>query len=291
MKHLCFLLTCAALVCVVGCAGRSEAPKADVAAAGTTAGKSPEVPSVAAQSVKIEAVDAVAVDGWDDAAEVAVSDPMETVNRGTFWLNHQLYQFVLKPVANTYKFLLPELVRRGVHNAYENVRFPVRLVNHTLQARLDRAAMEMGKFLINTTAGAGGLMTPAEKIPALARVPKTDTGQTLAKWGLGHGAYLVVPVFGPSSTRDAVGLAGDTALNPVSWLGIVFGGAAWTLAVTTPAGVRSLPDQMDHYDTVTKTALDRYLATRTAYIQHRDAATKRDASAPQSDAESEPASR
>jgi len=270
MKSFCPILACTSLIALAGCAGQNRNP----APAMGTSGSAIESPVVAGA--------ADADDSWDDSADVAVSDPIEPVNRGSFWLNHQIYQFVLKPVSETYKFLFPETVRRGIFNAYDNVRFPVRLVNHTLQARFDRAALETGKFLVNTTVGVGGVMTPADKFPALAGVPKADTGQTLAKWGLGHGAYLVVPVVGPSSARDLVGLAGDTALNPVSWLGVVFGGAAWTLAVTTPAGVRSLPDQMDQYDTVTKAALDRYLAARTAYIQHRNAVTKRDSGTKQS---------
>lgn len=279
MKSFCLILACGSLLALAGCAGQTRTPAPAVAAAQP------------ANSLPVVAGAADGDDSWDDSADVAVSDPIEPANRGTFWLNHQIYQFVLKPVSETYKFIFPEIVRRGIFNAYDNVRFPVRLVNHTLQARLDRAALETGKFLVNTTVGVGGVMTPADKFPALAGVPKADTGQTLAKWGLGHGAYLVVPVVGPSSTRDLVGLAGDTALNPVSWLGIVFGGAAWTLAVTTPAGVRSLPDQMDQYDTVTKAALDRYLAARTAYIQYRDAATKRDNGTKQAGINSDPPSR
>jgi len=271
------LWACAALMCLAaGCTSNQKTQQAVTASSGKVTEKRGGGSVVAASTAKTDAADTEIKDEWEDEANVVISDPIEPVNRGTFWLNHQIYQFLLKPFAKTYKFLLPEFARRGINNAYENVRFPVRLVNHTLQAHLDRAALETGKFLVNTTAGAGGLMTPAEKIPALAGVPKTDTGQTLAKWGLGHGAYVVVPVIGPSSTRDVVGLAGDAALNPISWLSIVFGGAAWTLAVSTPAGARSLPEQMEQYDTVSKTALDRYLAVRTAYIQHRDAATKRD---------------
>ena len=216
-----------------------------------------------------------AEDDWENVAAVKVFDPLQPVNRAVFWFNHGLYTVVMKPVANAYEFIIPELARRGIRNAYQNVRFPVRLLNHTLQGRFDRAAQETGKFVVNTTAGVGGLMTPSDKIPALANVPTADTGQTFAKWRIPHGVYLVLPVIGPSSTRDLVGLAGDTALNPVSWVGFAFGGAAWTFAVSAPDSARSLPDQMDRYDTVTKDALDRYIAARTAYIQYRAAAAKR----------------
>ena len=180
-----------------------------------------------------------------------------------------------KPFSTAYEFVLPDLVRRGIRNAYDNVRFPVRLVNHTLQGRLDRTAKETGRFLVDTTAGVGGVMKPADKIPALADVPKADTGQTFGKWGIPHGPYLVVPVLGPTTSRDLVGTAGDTALNPVAWLGLIFGGAGWTTAVSAPSGAHGLPDQMDRYDMATKDALDPYISTRTGYMQNRKAAVER----------------
>ncbi len=254
MRRLLLLIACGALLAAGGCAGSARERAAKAAPTGKAV---------------------VASDDWDEAADVKVFDPLQPVNRAFFWFNHGLYTVVIKPVANAYEFVFPELVRRGVRNAYENVRFPVRFVNHTLQGRFDRAAQETGKFVVNTTAGVGGLMTPSDKIPALANVPSADTGQTFAKWRIPHGPYLVLPVVGPSSTRDLVGLAGDTALNPVSWVGFAFGGAAWTLGITAPDSARSLPDQMDRYDAVTKDALDRYLAARTAYIQYRAAAAKR----------------
>lgn len=210
-------------------------------------------------------------DDWDDAATVKVQDPIEPVNRGIFWFNHQLYTYVAKPFSTAYKFILPELLRKGVRNAYDNIRFPVRFVNHTLQGRLDRTAQETGRFVVNSTVGVGGLMKPADKIPALADVPKADTGQTFAKWGIPHGPYLVFPLLGPTTCRDLVGTAGDTALNPLAWISWVFPGAAWTLGATAPSGAHSIPDQMDRYDLATKDALDPYISARTGYIQYRDA--------------------
>jgi phospholipid-binding lipoprotein MlaA len=214
-------------------------------------------------------------DDWDDAAEVKVSDPIEPVNRGVFWFNHQLYRYVARPFSAAYKTVFPEIVRNGIRNAYDNVRFPVRFVNHTLQGRLDRTAQETGRFVVNTTVGVGGVMKPADKIPALADVPKSDTGQTFAKWGVPHGPYLVFPVLGPTSCRDLVGTAGDTALNPVAWLGLLFGGAGWTTAVSAPSGAHGVPDQMDRYDAATKDSLDPYIAARTSYIQYREAQKKK----------------
>jgi phospholipid-binding lipoprotein MlaA len=214
-------------------------------------------------------------DDWDTVAVVEVHDPIEPVNRGIFWFNHQLYTYVAKPFSKAYKSIFPKWVRHGIGNAYENIKYPIRVVNHTLQGRLDRTATETGRFLVNTTAGVGGVMKPADKIPALADVPKADTGQTFSKWGAPHGPYLVFPVLGPTTTRDLVGTAGDTALNPVAWVGLLFGGAAWTTAISAPSGAHGVPDQMDRYDMATKDALDPYISARSGYIQYREAASER----------------
>ena len=266
MKRGLCLLICLALLPPTGCAGKGGKDKKESPA------PTGEVPHTIADGKMMLAPEG---DEWDDGAEIKVSDPIEPVNRGVFWFNDKLYRYIAKPFSSAYKFVLPELARKGIRNAYENIRFPVRFVNHTLQGRLDRTAQETGRFLVNTTAGVGGLMKPADKIPALADIPKSDTGQTFAKWGIPHGPYLVFPVLGPSSCRDLVGTAGDTALNPVAWLGFVFGGAAWTTAVSAPSGAHSLPDQMDRYDAATKDALDPYIAARTGYIQYREAQRKK----------------
>lgn len=251
------LLPCLLAALLAGCAGREKEPATPAAATGKTA------------------VAAAGEDDWDASAEIQVQDPIEPVNRGVFWLNHQLYTYVAKPFSTAYEFIFPDLFRRGIRNAYDNVRFPVRFVNHTLQGRLDRTAKETGKFVVNSTAGVGGLMKPSDKIPALAEVPRADTGQTFAKWGIPHGPYLVFPLLGPTTCRELVGAAGDTALNPLSWVSLLFPGAAWTLGVTAPGGAHTVPDQMDTYDAATKDALDPYISARTGYIQYRNAAAKR----------------
>ncbi len=216
--------------------------------------------------------------GSDDLEEyeiTSIADPLEPLNRATFSLNHGLYNYVFRPISTVYKAILPKPVRTGISNAFENVKFPVRLVNDTLQGNFHRAGQETGKFLVNTVVGVGGIGRPSDHIPALANVPGADTGQTFAKWGIGHGAYLVLPLLGPSSLRDTVGLAGDYALNPVSWVTIWYGGYAWTLAIPSTNTVRAMPDQLDIYDAATKNTLDRYLAARSSYTQYRSEAAKK----------------
>ena len=174
------------------------------------------------------------VEDLNEYSHVAtIADPAEPVNRGTFWLNHQLYNYVLRPVSKAYEFILPSLARKAIHNVFDNVEYPVRVVNHVLQFEFKRADLETRKFVVNSVVGVGGILRVSDRIPELANIPPADTGQTFAKWGIGHGAYVVLPVFGPSSLRDGVGIAGDAALNPVSWIsnGILTGATALALSV------------------------------------------------------------
>ncbi|MFZ4682797.1 MAG: MlaA family lipoprotein [Terrimicrobiaceae bacterium] len=216
-----------------------------------------------------------ATDDLDEYSAATIPDPLQPLNRVTFWINDGLYTVLLRPISKGYEFVVPTPVRTGVHNVFENVRFPVRLVNNALQGNFKRAGQETGKFLVNTVVGVGGIGRPSDHIPALADVPDADMGQTFAKWGIPHGAYLVLPVLGPSSLRDTVGMAGDYGLNPVNWVTIIYGGYTWTIAIPSVNSLRTTHRQMGVYDTATKNALDRYLAIRTAYAQYRaEAAAK-----------------
>jgi phospholipid-binding lipoprotein MlaA len=204
-----------------------------------------------------------------------VPDPLEPINRATFWLNHEIYRFVLRPISKGYEKIVPEPVRKGIYNVFENVKFPVRLVNNALQGNFTRARRELEKFLINSSIGVGGIIRQSDRIPFLAEVPRTDTGLTFAKWGVKSGPYIVLPILGPSTFRDTAGLAGDYALNPVSWVTIVWGDYLWTMAIPYTNTLRALPEQLGTYDSVTENALDRYLAARSAYIQYRNQAAAR----------------
>lgn len=218
----------------------------------------------------------VSNDDLDEYSDIAkIADPAEPINRGTFWLNHQLYNYVLRPVSKAYEFILPPPARQAVRNVFDNAEYPVRVVNHALQFQFKRADLETRKFLVNSVAGVGGILKVSDKIPALSNVPSADTAQTLAKWGIGHGAYVVLPVLGPRSVRDTVGMAGDYALNPISWLSYGGLGGATTLAVSGPSAARNMNERIRIYDSATKNAIDPYIAVRTGYIQYRDQAASK----------------
>jgi phospholipid-binding lipoprotein MlaA len=219
---------------------------------------------------------APADDGFDEYASTAsIADPIQPVNRKVFWFNHQLYRYILKPVSRAYDTVLPQPVRTGIYNVFDNLEYPDRLVNNLLQARFDRAGQETGKFVVNTVAGVGGIFKVSDRIPALSGVPRTDTGLTFAQWGIQPGVYIVWPVIGPKSLRDTVGFAGDYALSPLTWSFYVFPGAAWTVAFTAPDSTRTLNGRMSAYDAATEHSIDPYLALRSSYIQNRQQAAKR----------------
>ncbi len=226
----------------------------------------------AAAGPKTAATTSEATDELDDYAVVQVSDPLEPLNRATFKLNDGLYSYLFKPVSKTYETVTPRPVRRGLDNAFENIKFPVRFVNSALQGKFDRAGKEVGKFGLNTIAGVGGLFKKSDEIPALADVSAEDTAQTFAEWGLGQGPYVVLPLLGPSTVRDAVGLAGDYALNPANW-GFAAQGSVRDLAwiPSLANNIRLMPDQFSRYDESKANAVDPYVSVRSVYYQNRKA--------------------
>lgn len=193
-------------------------------------------------------------------------DPLEGLNRVVFSFNDGLYDYVLRPVANGYQAVAPEEVRTGISNFFDNVRYPIRFVNQVLQGKFTAGLKETGMFLVNTTYGVVGMIDRSDEFPELD-VPAEDFGQTLGVWGIGHGAYLVVPVLGPLTVRDAVGRGVDQFADPTSYLGYWQWEAEWSArGVDT---INSLPGQVSIYDTVTGSAIDDYTAVKDGYFQLR----------------------
>ena len=221
---------------------------------------------------------AAPADEPDEFAVKPVSDPLAPLNRVVLKFNDGFYAVVLRPVAHTYERATPPPVQHGLSNFFENLRFPIRFVGDVLAGRPKRAAQETGKFLINTTAGFAGLVNVSDSVPALKDVPPGGLGTAFAAWGLGHGPYLVLPVLGPSSVRDGLGLAGDIALIPTNWRAFehVDGYSWWwRTAVQTTDTVQSSPSFLKTYDDFLKSAVDPYLAVRNGYLQYRDAQTSK----------------
>ena len=237
--------------------------------------KKQDKPASIKVAAPVDAAKPAPTDDLNEYAVVEIADPLEGLNRATFWFNDKLYLIICRPISKGYETVIPKPVRKGIFNAFENVKFPVRFVNCLLQGKVKRAGLETEKFLLNTVAGLGGTIRMSDKVIALADLPEEDTGKTFAKWGMGHGAYIVIPFLGPSSVRDGVGLAADYALNPVNW-GYFWGGKHdWTMIPPSANTLRMLPSQLQVYDDSKREAIDPYIAIRSAYVQYRDEAVKK----------------
>ncbi|MFM8152710.1 MAG: VacJ family lipoprotein, partial [Polynucleobacter victoriensis] len=138
---------------------------------------------------------------------VAKIDPFESINRAVFTFNENADEYVIKPAAEAYQFVLPEFVRTGVTNFFSNIGDIFVAVNNLLQGKPGNAANDIGRFLVNSTIGILGLFDVATE--AGLEKNKEDFGQTLGVWGVPSGPYVVLPLFGPSSIRDTAGLVVD----------------------------------------------------------------------------------
>ena len=201
------------------------------------------------------------------APAAAVNDPLEPFNRGIFEFNRIVDGLVLKPASQLYEFAVPEPGRRGVSNFLGNLRAPVIFVNHLLQGEREQAGVTLGRFMINSTMGIFGIFDFASVVGVEPR-EDADFGQTLGVWGVGGGAYLVLPIFGPSTIRDAGGLVVD---------GFVFDPWPYVSDVEVQLARRGSEAVDTRYrlgpliDDLEETSLDFYVAVRSAYLQNRAA--------------------
>lgn len=225
-------------------------------------------PEVAAKTVSGKLDDYQDIEDPDKGKEeekVTIADPLEPFNRAMFNFNDKLYFWVLKPVAQGYSKAVPEPARVGVSNFYSNLSFPIRFVNSLLQANFAGAASELGRFIINTVWGIGGLLDPAASKEIDLKKQTADFGQTLGIYGVGQGFYLHWPIFGPSSPRDTVGIVGDIFLYPSIYLG------PWEIWAGSRVyeKINDTSLQIGDYESLKEAAIDPYVAVRDAYVQYR----------------------
>lgn len=198
------------------------------------------------------------------------NDPIEPFNRTMYSVHQGIDRVVLRPVAVGYRQVVPQPVRTGIRNLLGNLRTPVILANDMLQGEPRRAGDTLGRFLINSTIGLGGIFDVAGRQFGV-RGHSEDYGQTLAVWGLGEGAYLFIPVLGPSNPRDLLGFGMGIAGDPLTWVGQ---GAAVDALLYTRTGVTVVDTReslIDALDAVERESLDSYATLRSAYRQRRNA--------------------
>ena len=197
-----------------------------------------------------------------------INDPGEPTNRFIFKINQGLDAIIIKPLTSFYRGIFPDPIRSGVHNFLNNLKTPVILANDVLQAEPERAGDTVMRFLINTTAGIGGLRDQASEWGYEAH--DEDFGQTLAVWGVGEGPYIMLPLFGPSNPRDAIGKFVDTLMDPINWWA-ENDEREWVPITRTVVGGIDTRDQLwDVLDDLEKSSIDFYAAIRSLYRQRRN---------------------
>ncbi|MFL9985606.1 VacJ family lipoprotein [Paraburkholderia sediminicola] len=190
-------------------------------------------------------------------------DPLEGLNRTIFTVNDKLDQYALKPVAKGYVWATPQPVRDSVTNFFSNIGDVYIAANNLLQLKITDGVEDIMRIVINTTFGVGGLFDVA----TLARLPKhdNDLGLTLGHYGVPAGPYLVLPLFGPSTVRDAVGSIGNYYVNPLSYINPP--GLTWALYGVNVINTRA--NLLNAGDVLEGAALDKYSFVRNAYLQRR----------------------
>jgi phospholipid-binding lipoprotein MlaA len=206
--------------------------------------------------------------GTDRLAE---RDPLEGFNRGVWAINRGADKVVIKPVTQVYRAVTPKPARDGVRNFFANVGEPFSFINNILQGKGDRAIRNLGRFLVNSTIGIGGLFDHASRID-IKPAPE-DFSQTLAAWGANGGPYLMLPLLGPSTLRDGVGTGVAQLADPYRVCvrecdlpdGVPLGLMAAEVISTREGLIETGADNF------LESSLDPYAAARSAYLQRRRA--------------------
>lgn len=198
--------------------------------------------------------------------DVEEYDPWEKFNEKMFTFNYNLDKYVLKPVAQGYNYVMPDMFQTMIDNGFTNLRMPSRFVNKVLQWKLLDAAKEMGRFLINSTLGIGGLFDVARQEMGLER-QRADFGQTLGIWGVGPGPYLVLPFLPPLTVRDGIGTGVDGAMHPLYYY-IPFWPDALSMKIGDTINDRSL--NLDLFQGIEESTVDLYSSVRNGYLQRRN---------------------
>jgi phospholipid-binding lipoprotein MlaA len=197
------------------------------------------------------------------AATPSKVDPLEPMNRGLYQFHDAIDTAVLKPVAETYVATVHPLVRTGVSNFFQNIDDFFSAVNGALQGKPDKAGNDLGRVMLNTGFGLGGIFDLASMI-GIER-GEEDFGQTFGVWGFPQGPYLFIPLIGPSSFRDGTGLVVRWAVGPIGYIDDL----AVRYSLYALQGVDARARLLETSSLVEQAALDKYVFIRNAYLQRR----------------------
>lgn len=202
-----------------------------------------------------------------DYYEGNINDPIEPFNRAVFQFNRAVDFLILKPVTSAYTFIFPQFVQNAVTSFLTNLGTPIVMLNTALQGDWTGFETSLHRLVINTTLGMGGLNDVASDLHI--RPVKADFGQTLGKWGVGHGFYLVLPIIGPSSLRDGGGRVVDAYADPYN---IAFMDSETEWPIYARAGLTVIDARArygEDYDQIMHNAVDPYVTFRSIYAQNR----------------------
>jgi phospholipid-binding lipoprotein MlaA len=191
------------------------------------------------------------------------ADPWEALNRRIFAFNDALDKAILEPVATAYRDAVPELMRRGVDNFFGNIGDAWSTVNHLLQGKLESALTMGTRFVVNSLMGLGGILDPASEMKLTRH--SEDFGQTLGRWGVGPGPYIVWPLFGPRTVRDSFGMVLDWQFEPNRIPQTESG--RWATSALMVVNTRT--NLLNASSLLNAAALDRYSFLRDAYLARR----------------------
>ena len=211
------------------------------------------------------------------ATSLESKECFEKVSRGIFKFNHALDGAIFKPVAKGYR-KLPVPIRKGTSNVVDNLRSLLTFSNNVLQGDIREAGNTAGRFVINSTVGILGIWDPAAAM-GLAEKPREDFGQTLGRWGSGTGCYFVLPILGPTTARDAVGLVGNVFLDPIYQVthntetNFLIGNNNYQehnyYFFRGTDGVDFRAKNIESFDNVEENAIDLYATVKSLYLQNR----------------------
>ena len=194
------------------------------------------------------------------------NDPLEGMNRAIYSFNESVDGAIMEPIAKGYKAVMPNFSVKGVNNFYNNIRDVITVINDLLQLKIEHAAHDSGRVLLNSTIGILGFIDVHSMYGGERRIE--DFGQTLGHYGIGHGAYLVLPFLGPSSLRDGTGLATDTILfDPIGYVNDV----RTRNQIRFVQLVDKRAELLHVSDILGSASLDPYAFQRDAYMQYRKA--------------------
>ncbi|MDY6407473.1 MAG: VacJ family lipoprotein [Pseudomonadota bacterium] len=195
------------------------------------------------------------------------NDPFEPMNRAIFGFNQGAYDYVLTPTVKGYRAVVPDTVKAGIENVLTNLKQPIYMINALLQGDLKATGTIAGRFALNSVFGVAGIFDLAsrEEMPVIQR----DFGQTLAVWGVKNsGPYIMLPIIGPTTLRDGIGMGVDAFADPVDWA-LYNQSPWWAYGRAGVDGFVQFENKHDLLENMKKTSTDYYATMRSMYQQNR----------------------